>query len=194
MLIDHAQPFRFKLPLTGGIPSAYDRLLSRHLSSMQGMYQDEAAYAKLMQQGDPLLYDVYEIQRPENSGEVLHGVTMLYPGKVGNEYYMTKGHFHAVLETGEVYYCLHGQGMLVMETPEGETSVQEFTAGDVLYVLPRWAHRTVNTSSDENLVFLFAYPGHAGHNYGTIEQKGFRRCVVEQNGRPVVIDNARWSA
>jgi glucose-6-phosphate isomerase len=190
-LIDHTMPFRFKLPLTGGIPSQYDNHLARRLSSMQGMYQDAAAYQQMRAQGDPLLYDVYEIRRPENSGEVLHGVTVLHPGKVGSEYYMTKGHFHAVLETGEVYYCLHGRGMLVMETPEGQTSVQEFNAGDVVYVLPRWAHRTVNTGSDD-LIFFFTYPGHAGHDYGTIEQKGFRKLVVEQDGKPTVIDNPRW--
>jgi glucose-6-phosphate isomerase len=193
MLIDHSKPFRFHLPLTGGVPSEYDNKISRRLSSMKGMYQDAAAYQQLSE-ADPPLYEVYEIRRPENSGEVLHGVTVLHPGKVGNEYFMTKGHFHRVLETGEVYYCLHGQGYLVMETPEGDTDIQEFNPGDVVYVLPRWAHRTVNTSPDEDLIFLFTYPGHAGHDYGTIEQKGFRKLVVEQDGSPTIVDNPRWKA
>lgn len=192
-MIDHSKPFRFHLPLTGAIPSEYDNQISRRLSSMDGMYQNTAAYANL-READPPLYEVYEIRRPENSGEVLHGVTVLHPGKVGDEYFMTKGHFHKVLETGEVYYCLSGQGYLVMETPEGETSIQEFNPGDVVYVLPRWAHRTVNTSPDQDLIFLFTYPGHAGHDYGTIEQKGFRKLIVEQDGSPVVVDNPRWKA
>ena len=42
-----------------------------------------------------------------------------YPGKVGDEYFMTKGHFHTILETCEVYYTLSGQGAMLMETPEG---------------------------------------------------------------------------
>lgn len=193
-MIDHSKPFRFHLPLTGGVPSEYDNAISRRLSSMEGMYQDTLAYQKLRETSDPPLYEVYEIRRSENSGEVLHGVTVLHPGKVGNEYFMTKGHFHAVLETGEVYYCLHGQGLLVMETPEGATSIQEFTPGDLVYVLPRWAHRTVNTSPDQDLIFLFAYPGHAGHDYGTIEQKGFRKLVVEEAGSPAVVENPRWKA
>lgn len=192
MLIDHTQPFRFELPRTGGIPSEYDNYLSRKLSSMKGMYRDNTAY-EAMSGDDPLLYEVYEIRRPENSGELLHGVTVLHPGKVGDEYFMTKGHFHEVLETGEVYYCLQGEGRIVMETPEGEWSVQQFNAGDVVYVLPRWAHRTVNVSADEPLIFFFIYPGHAGHNYGTIEQQGFRKLVVEQDGTPTVVDNPRWS-
>jgi glucose-6-phosphate isomerase len=155
------------------------------------MYLDADAYAAQIA-ADPVLYEVYEIHRPHNAGELLHGVTVLHPGKIGAEYHMTKGHFHDVLETGEVYYCLSGQGMLVMETPEGDTSVLPFNAGTVLYVLPRWAHRTVNISATEPLIFFFVYPGHAGHNYGTIEQQGFRKLVVEMHGQPTVVDNPRW--
>lgn len=188
----HTTPFTFDVPLTGGIPSQYDNHIVRRLSSMQGMYLDQAGYDAGIAGGDPVLYEVYEIRRPENSGELLHGVTVLHPGKVGDEYYMTKGHFHQVLDTGEVYYCLSGRGMMVMETPEGETSVLPFNAGEVLYVLPRWAHRSVNVSPDEDLIFFFVYPGHAGHNYGTIEQQGFRKLVVERDGQPAIVDNPRW--
>ena len=79
-MIDHSKPFRFQLPSTGGVPSEYDRLTTRTLSSMQNMYLDDAAYDALLAQGDPLLYEVYEIRRPENSGELLHGVTAIKPG------------------------------------------------------------------------------------------------------------------
>ena len=81
--------------------------------------------------------------RPEVAGELLHGISIVHPGKVGDEYYMTKGHFHTVLDTAEVYYCLKGDGAMVMETPEGEWSVEELHPGRVLYVPPRWAHRSV---------------------------------------------------
>lgn len=87
---------------------------------------------------------------------------------------------------------MHGTGMMVMETPEGESSVMELVPGPALYVPPRWAHRSVNTSATEDLITFFVYPGNAGHDYGTIEQKGFRKIVVEQDGKPTVIDNPRW--
>ena len=35
-------------------------------------------------------------------------------------------------------------------------------------------------------------PGDAGHDYGTIEEKGYRKLVVERDGRPAVIDNPKW--
>ena len=106
---------------------------------------------------------------------------------------MTKGHFHTVLETAEVYFCLKGEGMIVMETPEGDWAVEELRPGRVLYVPPRWAHRSVNTGFQEDLVTFCVYPGHSGHDYGTIEAQGFCKVVVEENGQPKIIDNPRWS-
>jgi glucose-6-phosphate isomerase len=186
------KPFAYSLPLGAGKPSVWDNHITRRLSSMKGQYLDQMVYETMLSREDTLLYEVYEIKRPEAAGELLQGISIIHPGKVGDEYFMTKGHFHQVLDTGEVYYCLSGQGMIVMETPEGEAEVLEFRPSQVVYVLPRWAHRTVNTSLADDLVFYFAYPANAGHDYGTIEQKGFRKLVVERDGRPTVIDNPRW--
>lgn len=190
----HTLPFTFALPVTGGIPSLWDNHITRTLSSMQGQYADQAAHAALLAQSDQLLYEVYELLVPKVAGELLHGVSILHPGKVGTEYFMTKGHYHSVLETGEVYYCLRGSGVLVMETPEGAADVQPLNAGQVVYVPPRWAHRSVNTSATEDLITFFIYPGNAGHDYGTIEQRGFRKLVIERDGQPTIIDNPRWNS
>jgi glucose-6-phosphate isomerase len=83
---------------------------------------------------------------------------------------------------------------MVMETPEGDWAVEELGPGRVLYVPPRWAHRSVNTGPDEDLVTFFVYPGHAGHDYGTIEGQGFRKLVLEKNERPQIVDNPHWRA
>lgn len=184
-------PYSFELSAPGFVPSRYDNHIKRTLTSMRGQYHDTAAYETMLAGGDALLYEVYELARPHESGELLHGVSIVHPGTVGDEYYMTKGHFHTVLETAEVYVCLSGQGAMVMETPEGDWSVEILAPGRVLYVPPRWAHRSVNTGN-EDLITLFAYPGHAGHDYGTIEQQGFRKLIVEREGRPVIVDNPRW--
>ncbi len=185
-------PFTFELDAPGFRPSHYDNHIRRTLSAMRGQYLDQAAYEALLAEGDAPLYEVYELNRPHVAGELLHGISIVHPGKVGEEYYMTKGHFHTVLETAEIYYCLHGQGAMVMETPEGEWAVETLVPGRVLYVPPRWAHRSVNTG-DEDLITFFAYPGHAGHDYGTIEQQGFRKLLVERAGSPAIIDNPRWA-
>lgn len=185
-------PFGFDLDQNTFIPSEYDNHIARHLSKMAGQYADAKAYTKQLAEEDVLLYEVYEIKRPEIEGELLNGISIVHPGKVGDEYFMTKGHFHTVLETAEVYVCLKGHGYMVMETPEGEWAIEELTPGRVLYVLPRWAHRSVNVSADEDLVTYFVYPGNAGHDYGTIEDQGFRKLIVEGEGRPQFVDNPRW--
>lgn len=72
----------------------------------------------MVEGGDPLLYEFYGLDLPEDDSGVLQfGTTILYPGKVGEEYFMTKGHFHTILDTSEIYYGLSGRGMMLMETP-----------------------------------------------------------------------------
>jgi len=187
------EPFSVDLKTPDYIPSHFDNHIQRRLSDMQGQYLNQDAYAAMISKEDTLLYQVYEEKTLEVAGELPHGISIVHPGKVGDEYFMTKGHYHTVLDTAEVYYTLKGQGYMVMETPEGESDVQELVAGRVLYVPPRWAHRSVNISDTEDLVMLFVYPGNAGHNYGTIETQGFRKLVVEVDGRPEIVDNPRWS-
>ena len=194
MGIANDAPFTFGVNIAESKLDNYDNHIERRLSAMKEQYLDTQACNEMLAQDDPLLYQVYENIRPHNSGELLHGLSVLHPGKVGNEYFMTKGHFHSVLETGEVYHCLKGTGMIVMETPEGDWAVEELCPNMVLYVPPRWAHRSVNTGLDEDLVTFFSYPGHSGHDYGTIETQGFRKLVVEENGQPKIVDNPRWQS
>ena len=174
------------------ILSEYDNHIIRHLSAMKGQFIDQDNYEDMLSVEDTILYEVYELKRPEVAGELLHGLSVLHPGKVGDEYFMTKGHFHTVMDTAEVYYCLRGSGYMVMETPEGDWAVEPLRPQSVLYVPPRWAHRSVNTSLTEDLVTFFVYPGDAGHDYGSIELQGFRKLVLQRGGKPQIVDNPRW--
>lgn len=187
-------PFTFSIDLPSGKPTYYEDHLERHLSNMEGQFLDIDAFNTGVENKNPVLYEVYEISRPQVAGELIHGISILHPGKIGNEYYMTKGHFHTVLDTAEIYYCLQGKGVMVMETPEGDWAVEDLAPGKVLYVPPRWAHRSVNIGSEEALITFFAYPGNAGHDYGTIEIQGYRKLIVEQDGEMEIVDNPRWKS
>jgi glucose-6-phosphate isomerase, archaeal len=186
------RPFTFTLPTPDIVPSRIDNHIKRTLSALKGQFLDQAAYNSMLTENDRLVYEVYEIKRPEVAGEILMGISIVHPGKVGAEFYMTKGHFHTVIDTAEIYNCIKGEGYMVMETPEGETSVEPLSPGKVLYVPPRWAHRSVCTSRQEDLVTFFAYPGNAGHDYGTIEHLGFRKLVLDGKNGPEIIDNPRY--
>ena len=185
-------PFSFVLPFPAGVPSQVDNYIQRTLSSMRGQFLDHQAFDEMLAADDQVIYEVYEIKRPEVAGELLMGVSFIHPGKVGKEFFMTKGHFHTVLDTAEIYMCLRGEGYMVLETPGGSSHIEAFGPGKVLYVPPRWAHRSVCTSRLEDLVFFFAYPANSGHDYGTIERQGFHKLVMAGENGIEIIDNPRW--
>ena len=176
--------------LTTGLAASREPL-RRRLSAMADMYADADAVAAELAAGDPLVYEFYDMEVPATSGDVAYGTSVVAPGKVGDEYYMTKGHFHTVLDTAEIYFCLAGRGYMLMENPEGDVQWAEFVPGQGVYVPRRYAHRSINTGTAP-LITFFAFPGHAGHDYGTIEQKGFRKLCVEREGAPSFVDNPRW--
>lgn len=184
-------PFVLPFDLKSGASSAA-KPTQRRLSQMKGMYYDEAALDKSVASGDPLVYEFYELGMQEHAGDLAFGTSIVFPGKVGDEYFMTKGHFHTILETAEVYYCLSGKGILLMETPEGDWKAEEMTPGAAVYVPKRYAHRSINTGT-ENLVMFFVFRADAGHNYGEIERKGYRRLVLEKNGKPEIVPNPKWN-
>ena len=163
----------------------------RFLSNVAGMFYDGDAADGMLKESDPLVYEFYELGAPEDAGDIAFGSSITYPGKVGREFFMTKGHFHTVLETAEVYFCLSGEGGMIFENPEGDITFEEFKPGIAVYVPQRFAHRSVNTGS-EPLVTFFAFRGDAGHDYGTIETKGYRKLVVEKDGGYELIDNPKW--
>jgi glucose-6-phosphate isomerase len=184
------KPFSLYFSLNNGLSNTKPSL-KRYLSKMKGMYADEQAFNSMLENSDPLLYEFYELGVPELPGNLAFGTSIVYTGKVGNEYYMTKGHFHTILDTSEVYYCLGGKGYMLMESPEGEVAIEEFTPGKAVYVPGRYAHRSINIG-DEPLITFYVFRADAGHDYGSIETKGFKKIVVEQDGKPTVIDNPKW--
>ncbi len=185
------KPFTSEIRFPGAVLTPHHNHLVRRLSSLTGQFLDEEEFARRIALEDTVIYEVYEDKVPEKAGELQLGTSIVHPGKVGDEFNMTKGHFHQVLDTAEVYYCLQGHGYMMMETPEGEWSAEELVPGRVLYVPCRWAHRSINVGADD-LITFFVYPGDAGHDYGTIETKGFRKLMVEKASKVEIIDNPHW--
>ena len=130
------QGFVIDFDLKTGLSKSGAESSKRYVSSMRGMYADEAATEEMIKNGDPLVYEFYEMGAPEKDSDLAFGASITYPGKVGNEYFMTKGHFHTVLETAEVYYCLSGEGYMLLESPEGDWSAQPLKPGVMVYVPP----------------------------------------------------------
>ena len=183
-------PFALYFDLKSGMSNERNTT-KRYLSNMKGMFADDMALETMIKEKDELIYEFYELGLPEKDGDLLFGTSITYPGNVGKEYFMTKGHFHTVLDTAEVYYCLGGKGYMLMENPEGEWDAQELTPGKAVYVPGRWAHRSINIGT-EPLTTFFVFRADAGHDYGTIETKGYRKLIVENEGNTEIIDNPNW--
>ena len=194
--LDWARGFTLDFSLIDGMSGrATAPPTARRLSQMRGMYADGEAFERLIaESGDPVVYDFFELGAPESPFGLAFGTSITYPGKVGAEYFMTKGHFHTIIDTSEVYYTLSGEGYMLTENPEGDVLAQRLTPGEAVYIPGRYAHRSINTGAVP-LVTFFAFRADAGHDYGTIETKGFRNLIVEgEDGAPKIIANPRWAA
>ena len=180
------QPFTTVLNLSSGRLDPELEVTERRLSDMEGMYLEVGEH-----DGDPLIYRVYGIPGSATMGNVLSSTTVIEPGTIGREYFMTKGHFHEVRDRAEIYLGLAGEGRLLMATEDGGHAVEPMRRGTVNYVPGGWGHRSVNVG-DEPLVFFAAYVGDAGHDYATIEEEGFPLLLVKGDGGPEIVENPRY--
>ena len=76
-------PLAYDVLLPAGSLSQYDNHIRRPLSAMRGQYLDAAAYDEMLSREDTLLYEVYEIKRPEIPGELSHGLSIVHRGQGG---------------------------------------------------------------------------------------------------------------
>jgi|ERR1035437_867011 glucose-6-phosphate isomerase len=119
-------------------------------------------------------------------GGLYWGNSTVFPGVVGEEYFMTRGHFHLRRDRAEYYITVSGSGMLVLMDEQRRGSVQEMNPGTAQYIPGRIAHRVVNIGNTP-LTFLACWPSDAGHDYATIDEQGFSLRVLRRGGSPEVV-------
>jgi len=158
----------------------------KKIADLKSVFADEQARAQMPQ--DLLVYEVqaYMPEKEGTPGGLNFGTTIIHPGKVGSEYFMTRGHFHAKLDTAEYYYGIKGEGMLILMDGQRNIWAEKMKPGSLHYINRSVAHRVANTGSDP-LIFNACWPSDAGHNYDEIEQNGFAAGLVEENGKPVLL-------
>ncbi len=177
-------------PRTGTLPGA--QASQRHLIDLRGSFANEAAYDAAARQGNPLLYSVSMVQPASGDGDLHYGLGVLLPGRVGSEYYFTRGHFHVWRDAAEVYIGLRGSGCMLLEGERtGESHLVPLSAHSIVYVPGHTAHRTINTGT-EPLIYFGICPAKSGHDYGTIARQNFRKVVVEKDGQPTLMDRVEF--
>lgn len=185
------EPGRCVIGVTdGGLSGATGRYVKR-LADLSGLYGDAAAFAAAVEEGgDRIVYEVQDYRPSAAAGDLIFGVTRMVPGRIGREYFLTRGHIHARADRPEIYTGEAGRGLMLMESPSGEIRIVEITPRTVCYVPPYWIHRSVNVGDGE-LVMSFCYPADAGQDYGIIEQAGGMRQRILDDGAGgwVAVDN-----
>jgi glucose-6-phosphate isomerase len=156
---------------------------TKHLGDLAGVYQDDSAYeAAVREQGaDTLVYQVDENRNVDGAGALIIGTSTLLPGRIGEEFAITRGHLHAKADRAELYHCLSGRGVMLLETLAGERQAVELTPGGAVHVPGHWIHRSVNVGP-EPFVTLFCYGADAGQDYKLIADAGGMGQLVLTDG------------
>lgn len=194
--MNFAEPRSCSVDVAAGMLVGGDGHYRKTYRDLTGLYADEEAFAALLEaKADEVAYEVTSYAPGVKVSDLIMGVTRMAPGKVGQEYYLTRGHIHAEGDRPEIYYTLSGRGIMQMESPSGEVRLVEMGPQDICYVPPFWIHRSVNIG-DEDLVMFFSYPADSGQDYGIIERSnGMRvRIMADGHGRWRTEDNPRWRA
>ncbi len=166
----------------------------KRLADLAGIYEDMAAFEELVERAaNPVVYEVTEFRPSTAPGDLIFGLTRMVPGRVGREFFLTRGHIHAKADRPEVYYGQRGRGLMLMESPDGETRTVEIGPQAICYVPPFWIHRSVNLGADE-LLLLFSYPADSGQDYDIITRSGGmrHRVVATAGGGWTLAENAGY--
>jgi len=163
-------------------------IVERRLSDLKGSFLNETAFQDALEVQDTVVYTVCSVEVEPEAGQLNYALGKIYPGKIGDEYYLTKGHFHAWRAAAEVYLGLSGNGMMLLEDQERENArMVPLQPDTVVYVPGFTAHRTVNIGQ-EPLVYIGIYPAQAGHDYSSIASQNFRYVIIDRHGQPVMLE------
>ncbi|HEY1113867.1 MAG TPA: glucose-6-phosphate isomerase family protein [Chitinophagaceae bacterium] len=158
----------------------------KRLADLEGVFGDTAGFRQM--DGSQIVYEVdsWLPVAGGTEGGLFFGLTHLYPGMVGDEYFMTRGHFHAVENRAEYYWGIEGEGLLLLMDKDRHTRAERMTPGSLHYIPGYTAHRVVNTGS-AILRFGACWPSDAGHNYEAIAAAGFSARVKRGAVQPLLI-------
>lgn len=181
-LKDLFEPSSFKIDLENGLLVGGSGSYQKKFADLAGLYGDADAYDAMRPEwSERVVYEVTEFRPNERAGDLIFGVTRMRPGKVGSEYFLTRGHIHRQSDRPEIYYGQKGAGLMLMESPEGEHRAVAVDPGTVCYVPPYWIHRSVNVGR-EDLVMLFCYPADSGQDYSCIAKVGGMKVRIVDDG------------
>lgn len=176
-------PAKLTVSPDGNLAGATGRYVKK-LQDLEGVYRNQTAFAELVESlgGEHEVYWVNSQDHGAHEGALTIGTSTLLPGLIGDEFAVTRGHLHAISNRAELYHCLSGHGVMLLETVDGRSEAVELTPGEAVNVPGEWVHRSVNVG-DEPFVTLFTYCTDAGQDYGIIGNAGGMKNLVVTDGK-----------
>ena len=166
-----------------------DPIIKQHraLKDISGIFHVQEALSAMDLEQTAYTVQAWMPEKEGTEGGLFFGTTNILPGKVGNEYFMTKGHFHARANRSEFYLGIQGEGMLLLMDRNRNTWAEKMFPGSLHYIPLDVAHRVANTGNT-TLIFSACWPSDAGHDYDEIAKNGFSARLFEIDGQPQLID------
>ena len=167
-------------------PDGQVRESVKTLGQLTGIFANEDARRRM----DPNTV-VYRVQAwcpvPEGTeGALFWGTTVVEPGQVDSEFFMTHGHFHLKRNRTEYYGTTEGTGALILMNEDRETRMEPMSPGSLHFVPPNTAHRVANTGTVP-LRFVACWPSDAGHDYESIRARGFGARLKSVDGKATLV-------
>ena len=157
----------------------------RRLKDLAGVFSDENAYAMMNPEKEIYRVSFWSPVAPGTTGGLFIGSSRIMPGRVGAEYFMTKGHFHDRQESAEFYWGVKGEGLLLLMDADRKCRAEKVAAGSVHYIPAFTAHRLVNVGTIP-LICGACWPSDAGHDYARIAKTGFSVRVFMKDALPFI--------
>ena len=141
---------KLKIPFKD-LKKHYDRILVRKYKDMEESFESSI-------KNNPIIYKVYI----KDYVDFEEGLTVINPGKVGEEFFMTKGHKHNKIAP-EAYIPVSGKGILLISI-NGKEAAHELKKGNFYHIAGNSGHRLINTGG-KPLEVITIYGKTAGHDY-----------------------------
>lgn len=131
-------------------------------------------------------------------GQNGENITVLSSGKNGSEYNKTFGFYHT-FPGMEIYHCLYGQGILIMQRNDENEEAKEvrivsLRPGGVVEIPAGYGHSVVNTGKSFLLVADNAPQNPKLHNGDLVrKKKGFAYYIVDKKGNISFETNPNYS-
>src|SRR5882762_7077043 len=159
----------------------------RTIGQMGGVFRDQEAWSAMDPNQAVYRFQSFQPVAEGVIGGLFWGTTFVEPGLVGDEYFMTKGHFHRLRDRSEYYVTSTGEGGLILMDEKRKGRFEVMRPGSIHYIPAGNAHRVANTGS-RVLSFVACWPSDAGHDYESVLKDGFSARLRRVQGSARLVD------